>query len=818
MALCQCRFQHGQLDKPAFNTEYSSMIFSEQWIREWVNPPLTTQQLIDQLTMAGLEVDGQESVAGAFSGVVVAEVIAVQQHPDADKLRVCQVNDGSQVLQVVCGAANVRPGLKVPFARVGARIPTADGSVINIRQAKLRGVESNGMLCSAQELGTAESSDGLLELPEDAPVGMDVREYLHLDDCSLELDLTPNRGDCLGIIGLAREIGVLNGITPEAPEIPKVEPVISDTFPVAIHAPDQCPRYLGRVIRGVNPQSSTPLWMQETLRRCGLRSIDPIVDVTNYVLLELGQPMHAFDLAQLTNGIAVRLAEESEKLVLLDGKEVLLGEDVLVIADDKGPLAMAGVMGGQNSGVSANTRDVFLECAYFSPLAIAGRARRYGLHTDASHRYERGVDHQIQHLAMERATALLIEIAGGQPGPITEAIGNLPEAVEIALSLNKVTRMLGVAIPDLQVRDILERLGMVVLQQSTDAIQVRVPSFRFDISIDVDLIEELARVYGYNKLPKTRPLTRMSLGTRTESATDTARFRERLVSLGYQEVITYSFVEPALMARLDGLRQAIPLQNPISADMSVMRTSLWAGLLTTLRYNANRQQERVRIFECGQVFLAGEGKTEQPSRVSGLIYGDANPEAWSHSKKQLDFFDIKGDIESLLDISRNRDAYRFVPGQHAALHSGQRAALELNGRKIGELGALDPALQRELDISNRVYLFEIDLESLQLAKVPKVRELSRFPEVNRDLAIVLDKTVSGGEILQSVREFAGEYLVDLRIFDVYQGDAVEKTKKSIALGLTLQHPSRTLSDDDINGIINSCVKGLEAKFNAKLRN
>ncbi|OGT70666.1 MAG: phenylalanine--tRNA ligase subunit beta [Gammaproteobacteria bacterium RIFCSPLOWO2_02_FULL_57_10] len=794
------------------------MIFSEQWVREWVNSPLTTQQLIDQLTMAGLEVDGQEPVAGAFSGVVVAEVIAVQPHPDADKLRVCRVNDGSQVLQVVCGAANVRPGLKVPFARVGARIPTADGSVINIRQAKLRGVESNGMLCSAQELGTAESSDGLLELPEDAPVGMDVREYLHLDDCSLELDLTPNRGDCLGIIGLAREIGVLNGITPEAPEIPKVEPVISDTFPVAIHAPDQCPRYLGRVIRGVNPQSSTPLWMQETLRRCGLRSIDPIVDVTNYVLLELGQPMHAFDLAQLTNGITVRLAEESEKLVLLDGKEVLLGKDVLVIADDKGPLAMAGVMGGQNSGVSASTRDVFLECAYFSPLAIAGRARRYGLHTDASHRYERGVDHQIQHLAMERATALLIEIAGGQPGPITEAIGNLPEAVEIALSLNKVTRMLGVAIPDSQVRDILERLGMLILQQSTDAIQVRVPSFRFDISIDVDLIEELARVYGYNKLPKTRPLTRMSLGTRTESATDTARFRERLVSLGYQEVITYSFVEPALMARLDGLRQAIPLQNPISADMSVMRTSLWAGLLTTLRYNANRQQERVRIFECGQVFLAGEGKTEQPSRVAGLIYGDANPEAWSHSKKQLDFFDIKGDIESLLDISRNRDAYRFVPGQHAALHSGQRAALELNGRKIGELGALDPALQRELDISNRVYLFEIDLESLQLTKVPKVRELSRFPEVNRDLAIVLDKTVSGGEILQSVREFAGEYLVDLRIFDVYQGDAVEKSKKSIALGLTLQHPSRTLSDDDINGIINSCVKGLEAKFNAKLRN
>lgn len=794
------------------------MIFSEQWIREWVNPSLTTQQLVDQLTMAGLEVDGQEPVAGEFSGVVVAEVVAVQQHPDADKLRVCEVNDGSQVVQVVCGAANVRPGLKVPFARVGAQLQAVDGTIINIRRAKLRGVESNGMLCSAQELGTAESSDGLLELPDDADVGMDIREYLHLDDYSLELDLTPNRGDCLGIIGLAREIGVLNGIAPEIPEISGIESSVPDTFPVVIQAPNQCPRYLGRVIRGVNAQASTPLWMRETLRRCGLRSIDPIVDVTNYVLLELGQPMHAFDLAQLTGGISVRLAATAEKLVLLDGKEITLTDDVLVIADDKGPLAMAGVMGGEHSGVSTTTRDVFLECAFFSPLAIAGRARRYGLHTDASHRYERGVDHEIQSLAMERATALLIEIVGGAPGPVVETIGNLPEAVEITLNLQKVTRILGVKIPVAQVQDILVRLGMKVVKLSADTIQVCVPSFRFDISIDVDLIEELARVYGYNKLPKTRSLSRMSLGTRTETATETGRLKDRLISLGYQEVITYSFVEPTLMARIDTARKAIPLQNPISADMSVMRTSLWPGLLNALRYNANRQQERVRIFECGQVFLRNEGRTEQPSRIAGLIYGSVDPEIWCHSKRQLDFFDLKGDIESILDFSRERDSFRFVPGQHAALHSGQRATLELNGRAIGELGALDPALQRELDISSRVYLFEIDLESLQQAKIPKVRELSRFPEVSRDLAIVLDKTVSGGEILQSVREFAGEYLVDLRIFDVYQGDAVEKSKKSIALGLTLQHPSRTLSDDDINGIINSCVKGLEAKFNAKLRN
>ncbi|MDP1932329.1 MAG: phenylalanine--tRNA ligase subunit beta [Gammaproteobacteria bacterium] len=795
------------------------MIFSEQWIREWVNPPLTTQQLIDQLTMAGLEVDGHEPVAGAFIGVVVAEVMAVQPHPDADKLRVCNVNDGTQIVQVVCGATNVRPGLKVPFARIGAHLADKDnGAPLNIKQAKLRGVESNGMLCSAQELGIAESADGLLELPEDAPNGMDIREYLHLDDCSLELDLTPNRGDCLGIIGLAREIGVLNGITPELPEMPAVAPVISDVIPVSVQAQEQCPCYLGRVIRGVNASASTPLWMQETLRRCGLRSIDPVVDVTNYVLLELGQPMHAFDLAHLHGGVSVRLARASEKLVLLDGKEVTLSEDVLVIADETGPLAMAGVMGGMNSGVSTATQDVFLECAFFSPLAIVGRARRYGLHTEASHRYERGVDSGIQHLAMERATSLLVEIVGGYPGPVIETLGDFPEAVEITLSLKKVTRMLGVEIPFTQITDILVRLGMSIIEQTVDFIRVCVPSFRFDISIDVDLIEELARVYGYNKLPTTRPLSRMSLGKSTETVTESDRFKERLISLGYQEVITYSFVEPSLMTQVDGVSLAIPVQNPISADMSVMRTSLWSGLLTTLKYNANRQQERVRIFECGQVFLQQDGKLKQPSRIAGLIYGSAVPKVWCHSKRQPDFFDIKGDIESLLDVSRDPESYRFVPCQHGALHGGQSAALELNGRKIGVLGALSPALQRELNITSRVYLFEIDLESLQSAKIPKTRELSRFPEVNRDLAIVLDKAVSGGQLLQTVKDCAGETLVDLRIFDVYQGDAVEKSKKSIALGLTLQHPSRTLSEDDINGIINSCVKGLEAKFNAKLRN
>ena len=793
------------------------MIFSEQWIREWVNPPLTTQQLVDQLTMAGLEVDSIAPVASAFSEVVVAEIISAEQHPDADRLRVCQVNDGEQTLQVVCGAPNARPGIRVPFAKVGATLQAQD-SEMKIRKARLRGVESNGMLCSDQELGIAESADGLLELPADAPLGQDIRHYLALDDNCIELDLTPNRGDCLGIIGLAREIGTLNRLPTTQPDIPAVPATIDDAFPVRISAAEQCPRYLGRVIRGVDISAQTPLWMQERLRRSGIRSIDPAVDVTNYVLLELGQPMHAFDLATLQGGIEVRLAAEGEALTLLDGREVKLNDDVLVIADESRPLAMAGVMGGENSGVTAQTRDIFLECAFFSPLAVAGRARRFGLHTDASHRYERGVDHDIQALAMERATRLLLDIAGGAAGPVTEALGTLPAPVEITLPFAKIERVLGVALPLSEIQDILRHLGLNILSESQESLTVRVPSYRFDIRLDVDLIEELARVYGYNRLPVRRPLMRMGLGSRTETRTDVARLKERLVSLGYQEVITYSFVEPGLMSRVDNDPPAIALQNPISADMAVMRTRLWPGLLSVLRYNANRQQDRVRIFECGQVFLREEQGIRQPSRIAGLLYGSAAPKLWSNMKKELDFYDIKGDVEALIDVSRNRLGFRFSKGEHAALHRGQSALIEMDGRPVGLIGALDPALQRELDIDGRVYLFEIELEALQQARIPAMKELSRFPEVGRDLAFVIDASVSAGQIQDLVTRCAGPYLVDLRIFDVYQGDAVEKNKKSIAMGLTLQHPSRTLGDDDINGIINSCVKGLEAEFNAKLRN
>ena len=795
------------------------MIFSEQWLREWVNPPLTTQNLMDQLTMAGLEIDGVEPVAVEFSGVVVAEVQQVEPHPGADKLRVCQVFDGVGTLQVVCGAINVRAGMRVPYAKVGARLGNKSGAEsIDIRQAKLRGVESNGMLCSAQELGIAESAEGLLELPADAPLGSDIREYLKLEDVSLELDLTPNRGDCLGIVGIAREIAALNSLEVTRPTIAAVTATIPDSFPIKIDAPTQCPRYLGRVIRGVDPAAVTPLWMAERLRRSGLRSIDPVVDVTNYVLLELGQPMHAFDLRCLQRQIRVRLAGEGEKLVLLDGREVTLSPDVLVIADEERPLAMAGVMGGRESGVGPHTQDVFLECAFFSPLAIAGRARRYGLHTDASHRYERGVDFEMQSLAMERATGLLLDIAGGKAGPVVEALGDLPVSPVVNLKYSKLARVLGVDISPAQIRGILERLGVVVSAQDDGGITTIIPSYRFDLSLDVDLIEEIARVHGYNKLPKTRALSPMALGSSTESRSDLGRVKSRLASLGYQEVITYSFVDPELQERILPDVYAIALQNPISADMSVMRASLWPGLLSTLIHNVNRQQDRVRIFETGLIFQRVEGTTSQPARLAGLIFGKLQPELWGSDNREVDYFDLKGDVESILDLSPGLGPISFVTESHPALHPGQSAAIHAKGKKIGLMGALSPQLQRTYGFSKRVYLFELDTNLMLEAKIPKMRELSRFPEVGRDLSVVLGEDVSSEQITTAIRDVAGPLLVDLRIFDVYQGDAIEKSKKSVALGLTLQHPSRTLGDEDINGIIDSCVKELQAKFNAKLRN
>ena len=795
------------------------MIFSEQWLREWVSPELETQQLIDELTMAGLEVDGSMPVARQCSGIVVGLVESVEPHPDADKLSLCSVSDGEESFQVVCGAPNVRAGIKVPFAKLGAKIiESPDAKPFKIKKAKIRGIESNGMLCSSEELGLEESSDGLLELHKSASVGEDIRSSLKLDDTSIELDLTPNRGDCLGMIGLAREVGVIarKDVTPL--DFPTPIESISDKFDVRITAKDACPRYLGRVIKNINLNSESPLWMKEKLRRCGLRSIDPVVDVTNYVLMELGQPMHAFDLANLEGHIDVRFAKQNEKLVLLDGKEVELTPDTLLIADAKKAVAMAGIMGGLATAVSDQTQHVFLECAFFAPLAVAGKARAYGMHTDASHRYERGVDYQLQRIAMHRATQLLLDICGGEAGPIIEAIGHLPESNEVSLKYSSISSFLGIQMEQEEVRDILGRLGFGFADDDGEVLTVSVPSYRFDVSIEADLIEELARIYGYNNLPQTGGLGNQSLSSKPESRTELGQIRQQLVALGYQEVVTYSFIEPSLADTLFPDQPGVSLQNPISADMAVMRTSILPGLITTLKYNESRQIERIRIFESGLVFQGSGEEITQTAMLAGLISGKKMPINWNNNKDLSDFYDLKGDIELLLALGLEPDRYTFVAADYACFHSGQCARIESNGAIVGHIGALHPAMRRKLGITGNCYMFEVELAPLQERRLPAASALSKFPEVSRDLAILIGRSYASADVLANVRENAGEHLTDLRIFDVYQGDAVAKNKKSIALGLTWQHPSRTLSEDDINTIINKCVNGLQDKFNANLRN
>ena len=793
------------------------MKFSEQWLREWVSPELTTQQLADQITMAGLEVDGIDPVAGEFSGVVVAEVISREAHPEADRLNVCQVNDGSdEPVQVVCGAPNVAVGQKVLFARVGAKLP----GDFKIRKAKLRGVESRGMICGASELGLEDdASDGIMVLPADAPIGRDAREWLKLDDNAIEVDLTPNRGDCLSVKGLAREVGVLNRLAVTVPAITPVAAVIDDTFPVTVSAAQGCPRYLGRVVRGVNVAATSPLWLEERLRRSGIRSIDPVVDITNYVLLELGQPMHAFDLACLNGGIDVRMAKAEEPLTLLDGQEIALRDDTLVIADENGPLAIAGVMGGKGSGVSADTQDIFFEAAFFAPLTIAGKARSYGLHTDSSHRFERGVDAQLQRDAMERATALLIEIAGGQPGPVIEVASDaeLPKAAVVGLSAASVERMLGMALPNDEIVEILERLGMQMRADGESQWQVVVPSWRFDVSIEADLIEELARIHGYNNLPVSRPNARLTPAASHEATQPLTSLRRQLVARGYQEAISYSFVAPEQQKALDPDGVAPALANPISSDMAVMRSSLWPGLVKALSHNLNRQQSRVRLFETGLVFRGELDTLEQTPMVGGLISGARLPEGWNGGRDKVDFFDLKGDVEALLALGGNLAAWRFDAAEHPALHPGQSARLLLNDEPVGWMGAVHPATRAELGLKVEVFVFEIMLSAACAGRLPRFAPLSKYPEVRRDLAFVVEEGVHVQSLLDAIRAQAGEWLTDLRLFDVYQGQGVADGHKSLALGLTWQHPSRTLNDDEINQLVDAIVTDSHTRFGAALR-
>ncbi|MEN8214289.1 MAG: phenylalanine--tRNA ligase subunit beta [Pseudomonadota bacterium] len=791
------------------------MRFSESWLREWVDPDVGTDVLSHRLSMAGLEVESVEQAAPPFSGVVVGNVISVDSHPDADKLNVTQVDVGAdEALQIVCGASNVAVGMRVPVATVGAILP----GDFRITKAKLRGVQSSGMICSASELGLADSSEGIMPLPADAPVGEDFRHYLDLDDSCIEVDLTPDRGDCLSLMGVARDVSAIFGCDLNETAAVEVSASTDEKVAVLLQAPQACPRYLCRIVSGIDPAAETPLWMQERLRRGGLRSLGVVVDVTNYVLLELGQPMHGFDLDRLSGGITVRMAQEGEKLALLDGGEVTLKEQTLVIADDEQPLAMAGIMGGAASGVVSSTTDVLLESAYFDPLAISGKARLYGLHTDSSHRFERGVDPALQRRAMERATALLLEIAGGSAGEIVEAAaeGFGVDRKVIHLRRSRIERLLGVVIDDETVTSCLQRLGMS-LSAGSDGWLVTPPSWRFDVAIEADLIEEVGRIYGYDNIPQTHGHLSLTMHLPPEAGFSLERALDLLSAREYQEVITYSFISAEAAARLQPHGEQITLANPISADMSVMRPSLWGGLLETARHNQARQQDRIRLLETGLRFSLQDDEIIQEKCLSGLLLGTRCAEQWGQTTETADFFDLKGDVESLLSLSGCEDAFNFVAAEHPVLHPGQSARIERDGATAGWLGLLHPELEKFFGIKGKAYLFEIVLSELESGSIPAFRPLSKFPRIRRDFAIVVDSGVSYAQVEEVIRSSSPEIIREIALFDVYTGENVESNRKSLALSLILQDKSRTLDDDEVQKASQQVLTALETTLGATLR-
>ncbi len=792
------------------------MQFSEAWLREWVNPNVTTEELADQLTMAGLEVESVQSAAPAFNGVVVGLVLSKEQHPDADKLSVCGVDvGGEEQLQIVCGAKNVAAGMKVPVAVVGAGLP----GDFKIKKAKLRGVQSMGMICSASELGLADSSDGIMPLPQDAPVGADFRDYLALDDACIDVDLTPDRGDCLSVAGIARDVGVLYRSQLTPPVIESVPATIEDRMEAKLKAPEACPRYCCRVVKGINPEARTPQWMAEKLRRGGIRPISPVVDVTNYVMLELGQPMHGFDLARLDGEIQVREAEAGEQIILLDGSEVEIQAGTLLIADADKPLAIAGIMGGESSAVTGQTTDILLESAFFTPTVIIGKARGYGLHTDSSHRFERGVDFQLQVMALERASALLQEITGGEMGPVVESVSeqHLPVIRSIHLRQTQVPRILGVEISDQDIEDILQRLGMTLVPVE-DGWDVVPPSARFDVVIEADLLEEIGRIYGYDNIPENLTAAHVSLTSKPETDFKLDRTKELLVSRGYQEVITYSFISPEMANLISPEMPHIELANPISADMSIMRSSLWPGLLSTLKYNLARQQDRVRLFESGLHFVKSDAGIQQKPMLAGLVNGTLHPEQWAETSHKVDFYDVKGDVENILALAGALQDFSFTPVEDSALHPGQSAAIVYKDNEIGRLGLLHPALQAKLDLPGNVYLFELQLEGLTHAgKLPAFHPLSKFPAIRRDIALLLDKNLSFAALESCARQAAPEIVRDIRVFDVYTGENIDSNVKSLALSLILQDSSHTLTDKEVESATQVVLDALESELSARLR-
>jgi phenylalanyl-tRNA synthetase beta chain len=794
------------------------MKLSESWLREWVDPDLDSAALAHRLTMLGLEVDSVRPVAEPVTGVVVGEVLTVNPHPNADRLRLCQVEAGeAEPLSIVCGAPNVQAGHRYPVALVGAKLPGG----MKIRPSKIRGEKSEGMLCSAVELGLGEESDGILDL-ESGEIGEPIATALDLEDCVIDIDLTPNRADCFSVMGIARDLAAAQNLPISHPKINDHPTTAETVLPVTIEAAAGCGRFVGRAVEGINPAARTPLWMQERLRRGGIRPIYPAVDVTNYVMLELGQPLHGYDLNRLTGGIVVRRAAADEALTLLVGTEVKLDPEVLVIADDSGAIGMAGIMGGESTAVSAATTNVFLEAAYFTPDVIAGRARRFGMHTDASMRFERGVDPAGQARAIERATMLLCEIAGGKAGPLVECEdrAEIPVRAPIKLRRQRLKTLLGVEIPDAEVEAIFDRLGMTVAAED-DGWIVTPPSARFDISIEVDLIEEVVRLHGYDQIPEIVGRFSAVLGTATETAVPVARVRASLAANGYQEVITYSFVDPALDDAFgpseDAGAAGLALSNPISSELAVMRRSLWPGLVQAAKHNLSRQQGRLRLFEFGIRFLRQDTDIIEENVLSGLLAGSVDPEQWSLPARTVDLFDLKADLQSVLGLTGAIAEFEFAAADHPALRPGRSAAIKRSGKLIGWMGEMHPALIRKFDLGQTPVLFEIRFDAAFASAVREFQPVSKFPTVRRDLAVIVDSGLPVSDLVQVVNAAGGPRLRETRVFDIYTGENIETGSKSVALGLILQETSRTLTEDDVGAIIQAVIERLSHEFNATIR-
>lgn len=791
------------------------MKISEHWLRDWISLDLDAAGIADTLTMAGLEVDSVERAGPDLDKVVVGRILTVDRHPNAERLTVCQVDIGNKnPVSVVCGAANVAAGALAPVAGPGAIL--AGGRSIAVQA--VRDVASNGMLCSAAELGISEQSDGLLILDADAKPGQAVAAYLRLDDHVIDIDLTPNRGDCLSVLGIARELSVLTGARLRQRDVPAVPEQNGARVDVTLEAPAACPRYVGRLISGIDPSARTPLWMRERLRRCGIRPINLVVDITNYVLLELGQPMHAFDRDRVRGGIVARYARDGEKLVLLDETEITLDHDTLIIADRERPLALAGVMGGLDSAIDSNSRAIVLESAHFAPSAIAGRARRFGLHTDSSHRFERGVDPRLPEVASHYASWWLANLAGGRAGPITHAEQpqHLPQRAPVELRHRQAERILGIKLDARQVAGTLKRIASSV-RTARAGWTVTPPSFRFDLERECDLIEEVARVSGYQHIEARQPLMPATATAPPEALVPEQRLRRMLVDRGFQEVITYSFVDPALQDLLDPEQPAVRLNNPLAANMSVMRTSLWPGLLQVMRSNRSRQQNRLRLFEIGKTFHRPRPGIQEIPRLAGLLTGPVRPVQWAEPPRMTDFYDLKSEIEALLALTGTQKNFTFNILRYPSLHPGQAAEVRGGGKQLGILGRLHPQLEQALDLEQPVYVFEFQLDILRQGALPDFREFSRFPTIRRDLAVVVDDPTPAQAVLGAIREAAGGRLMNLELFDVYRGEHIDFGRKSMAFTLTFQDSSRTLKDEEADKMIDMVRAALRERFDAEFR-